>query len=152
MAKAAIDLAITEFTEIQKVIRLKTGSYEWPAEDTRHTRPGAFWRSETLSTQKKIKRFNLMQDRRERIEIAMLRVPDAPLRLRILLDIRMIYALPTETSAEASHNRDTRICSDALECLGAYQRGDPIPEPDPVVQAAFQSLKRYTGVTGRDRL
>ncbi|MFF3459718.1 hypothetical protein ACFYXH_36565 [Streptomyces sp. NPDC002730] len=152
MAMAAVDLVMTEFAEIQKVIRLKAGSYDWPAEDTRRTTPGAFWRSTTLAKQKKIKRFNLMQDRRERIELAMLRVPDAPLRLRILVDIRMIYTLPTETSAAASHRRDARICSDALECLGAYRRGEPIPEPDPVVQAAFQSLKRYTGVTGRDRL
>ncbi|WP_030298957.1 hypothetical protein [Streptomyces katrae] len=152
MAKAAVDQVMTEFSEIQKAIRLKTGSYEWPAEDTRHTWPSAFWRSETLTTQKKMKRFNLMQDRRQRIEIAILRVPDTRLRLRIQLDIGMIYTLPTETSASASHSRDTRICDDALDCLGAYQRGEPIPEPNHAVQAAFQSWKKYSGVTGLDRL
>ncbi|MFI1285183.1 hypothetical protein ACH4U5_31245 [Streptomyces sp. NPDC020858] len=150
-AQAAIEQVMSEFVEIQKIIRLKAGSYEWPAEDTRHTYPSAFWRSETLSPQKRVKRFHRMQDRRERIEITMLRVPDRPLRRRIWMDIRMIYSLPTETSAEASHGRDRDICSDALECLGAYQRGESLPEPEPVVQAAYQSLLRYSGVAEGDR-
>ncbi len=74
-------------------------------------------------------RSRLLHDRVLKVQLLMQRVPDAGLRMRVREDtFFMLLSPPDDTRTRQERRVDIiELCGDAVACLGAYLRDEPIP-------------------------
>ncbi|MGW7668209.1 hypothetical protein ACWGJX_13900 [Streptomyces sp. NPDC054775] len=82
-------------------------------------------------------RQQLLHERVLHVQILMQRVPDAALRTRVRQDtLFMPLAPPDDTRTSQERRADILLlCADAIACLGAYLRTEPLPPPAGRLQA-----------------
>lgn len=95
--------------------------------------------AELLEVQRDARRAGPLDDARQRllhervlhVQVLMQRVPDAALRTRVREDtLFMPLAPPDDTRTSQERRADTMLlCADAIACLGAYLRTEPLPPP-----------------------
>lgn len=107
LARSAVDIAMTELNEVFCFAqnRLLEGKAEGWTEDTRR----------------------ILQPRRNRVRLAAMRIPDAEVRTRL----KNVLDLMTGWDDDSVHEQEVRIqvvSQEGLEMLGAYLRGDRLPE------------------------
>ncbi|MEV6297729.1 hypothetical protein AB0M41_47085 [Streptomyces sp. NPDC051896] len=76
-------------------------------------------------------RQQLLHERVLHVQVLMQRVPDAALRTRVREDtLFMPLAPPGDTRTSQERRADIMLlCADAIACLGAYLRTEPLPPP-----------------------
>ncbi|MGW2618674.1 hypothetical protein [Streptomyces sp. NPDC001500] len=104
-ASTAVETALTELLEIQRDVR-RAG----PLDDARQ---------------------QSIHERVLHVQVLMQRVPDAALRTRVREDtLFMPLAPPGDTRSSQERRVDIMLlCADAIACLGAYLRTEPLPPP-----------------------
>ncbi|MGW5970025.1 hypothetical protein [Streptomyces sp. NPDC055186] len=82
-------------------------------------------------------RQQLLHERVLHVQVLMQRVPDAVLRTRVREDtLFMPLAPPDDTRTSQERRVDIMLlCADAIACLGAYLRTEPLPPPAEGIQA-----------------
>ncbi|WP_159073540.1 hypothetical protein [Streptomyces sp. RTd22] len=149
----AVERVMTEFTEVQKVIRSAhlRGEVSILMETVGSAGTDATtWRTKRLhrSREEKFNRYARLVDRYDRINIAMMRVSDERLQRRIRWNLAMLYTPPPKWSSETTSTRMLEICEDAFMCLGAFARGKSLPSPSPEVMEARLHWEEHSGVKG----
>ncbi|MFF3515467.1 hypothetical protein [Streptomyces sp. NPDC002573] len=76
-------------------------------------------------------RMHRLHERVLHVQVLMQRVPDAALRTRVRDDtLFMPLAPPEDTRTSQERRADIMLlCADAIACLGAYLRTEPLPTP-----------------------
>lgn len=76
-------------------------------------------------------RQQLLHERALHVQVLMQRVPDAALRTRVReATLLMPLAPPGDTRTSQERRVDIMLlCADAIACLGAYLRAEPLPPP-----------------------
>lgn len=96
-------------------------------------------------------RRHLLHERVLNVQVLMQRVPDADLRTRVREDTFFMPLLPSGDSRTWEERRVDRmyLCADAIACLGARLRGEPMPRRTDRVEA-MRALWPFSDV-GSDR-